>query len=118
MLGGYVAVLIFLFVGIAFCAVALTLARLIRPHRPDAEKLSTYECGLQPLSKSWYQFNIRFYIFALLFVIFDVETAFLYPWAVVFRRLGMAAVVEMIVFVAILAVGLAYAWRKGALEWE
>ena len=89
----------------------------IRPQKPTPEKLSTYECGMETLSPPWTQFNFRFYYFALLFVIFDVETVFLVPWAVQFKQLGVFALVEMAIFVGILVVGWLYAWRKKALEW-
>ncbi|MEN9279034.1 MAG: photosynthetic/respiratory NAD(P)H-quinone oxidoreductase subunit C, partial [Thermostichus sp. DG_1_5_bins_95] len=79
---------------------------------------STYESGMEPVGQAWIQFNIRYYMFALVFVIFDVETVFLYPWAVAFHRLGLLAFVEALIFIAILVVGLVYAWRKGALEWS
>ncbi|UCH34067.1 MAG: NADH-quinone oxidoreductase subunit A [Armatimonadota bacterium] len=117
---GYGYVLVFLGVGVIFLILALEVARLLRPSHPYPDKLDTYECGPRTFMPAWRQFNVRYYLFALLFVLFDVEMAFLYPWAVAFRRpgLGLIAVIEMVVFVAILAVGLIYAWRKGALEWE
>lgn len=113
----YAIVAVFFFIGLAFLAALLTFSRLIRPGRPDPEKLSTYECGMKPIGQSWGQFNIRYYIFALLFVLFDVEAAFIYPWAVKLGQLKLFAFVEMLIFLAILAVGLIYAWRKGTLEW-
>ena len=115
---GWGTVVIFMLVGIAFPAVTLLAGRLFRPNRPDAEKLTTYECGPLPFSAAWHQFNPRYYLFALLFVLFDVETVFLYPWALAFRAVGLLAVIEMVIFVAIVAVGLIYAWRTGALEWQ
>lgn len=117
---GYGYVVVFLGVGIVFLILALEVARLVRPSRPYAEKLETYECGPEIFMPAWRQFNVRYYLFALLFVLFDVEMAFLYPWALALRRagLGIIAVVDMLIFVAILTVGLVYAWRKGALEWE
>jgi len=84
---------------------------------PLPEKYTTYECGEEPVGSAWIQFNIRFYVIALIFIIFDVEVVFLLPWAVVFRKLGMFAFVEGLIFLAILAVGLAYVWRKGDLAW-
>jgi len=118
----YVPIAIILAVAVAFGAAALWIARLVSPHNPRPEKLTTYECGERPVGQAWSQFNVRFYIFALMFVIFDVETIFIFPWAVRlhwFRGLdlGAFAFVEMLVFVVILALGLAYAWRKGALKW-
>ena len=91
----------------------------IRPHKPDPVKSSLYECGVAPIGPArWTQFNFRYYMYALLFVIFDVETVFIYPWAIRFQQLGLFALIEMLVFVMILAIGLMYAWRKRALEWE
>jgi NADH:ubiquinone oxidoreductase subunit 3 (subunit A) len=115
------AILVFLVMGIGFLAVNLVVWRIIRPSRFSEEKLTTYECGENPTGSAWIQFNIRFYVFALLFIIFDVEAVFLLPWAVVFRKLaqeqGMLPYVEGLVFIAILVVALAYVWRKGDLEW-
>ncbi|MDO8491180.1 MAG: NADH-quinone oxidoreductase subunit A [Dehalococcoidia bacterium] len=90
----------------------------IRPSAPSAVKSSTYECGMRPVGTSWMRFNFRYYFFALLFVVFDVETVFLFPWAVAYRQLAVFALVEMAIFIAILAVGLAYAWKKNVLEWK
>jgi NADH-quinone oxidoreductase subunit A len=109
---------IFLVVGSAFIAVNLAISRLLQPRHSTAIKLSTYECGELPVGQSWIQFNNRFYVIALVFLIFDVEIAFLFPWAVVFKELGLFAFIEAIVFIAILLVGLAYVWRKGDLEWD
>jgi NADH-quinone oxidoreductase subunit A len=111
------AVLVFLAVIVGFLAVNLLIWWLIRPSRHSEEKLTTYECGENPVGSAWIQFNIRFYVFALIFIVFDVEAVFLLPWAVVFRKLGPLAFVEGLVFIAILAVALAYVWRKGDLEW-
>lgn len=94
------------------------LSRLLQPRNPHPMKLSTYECGELPEGDSWIQFNIRFYVIALVFLIFEVEIVFLFPWAVVFKQLGMFAFVEMMIFVFILLVGLAYVWAKGDLEWD
>ncbi|MBI4261419.1 MAG: NADH-quinone oxidoreductase subunit A [Actinobacteria bacterium] len=103
--------------GAGLVAVAFLAARAVAPRRPLPEKLTTYECGIDPVGLGWAQSNIRYYIYAFLFVIFDVESVFLFPWAVVFERFGYAAVVEMAIFIGILAVGLLYAWRKGVLRW-
>ena len=111
------AILVFLVMGIGFLAVNLVVWRIIRPSRFSEEKLTTYECGENPTGSAWIQFNIRFYVFALLFIIFDVEAVFLLPWAVVFKSLGMLAFLEGVAFIAILVVALAYVWRKGDLEW-
>ena len=89
----------------------------IRPKRPDPIKSATYECGVETEGDAWGQFNVRYYVFALLFVVFDVEAVFLYPWAVAFRQLGLFAFVEAVLFIAILVVGYVYAWRRKALEW-
>lgn len=117
----YGPVLIFALAGVGFGVLTLAVAWLLRPHDPYPEKLTTYECGIEPFTESWAQFYIRYYLFALVFVVFDVETIYLYPWAVVFRDLlgpmGAFVFLEMLVFLAILVVGFAYAWRKGALEW-
>ena len=90
---------------------------LLRPKRSYALKNQTYECGLETTGDSWVQFKVQYYIFALIFVIFDIETVFIYPWAVAYKQVGVFALIEMLVFVLILVMGLAYAWRKGALEW-
>src|SRR5712691_8461413 len=116
-LTAYAAVLAFLVVAIAFLAVNLLVWKVIRPYRFSAEKLTTYECGENPQGSAWIQFNIRFYVFALIFIVFDVEAVFLLPWAVVFKQLGLLAFAEGLVFVAILVVALVYVWRKGDLEW-
>jgi NADH:ubiquinone oxidoreductase subunit 3 (subunit A) len=116
-LTAYAAVLAFLVVVVAFLVVNLLVWKVIRPSRFSEEKLTTYECGENPTGSAWVQFNIRFYVFALIFIIFDVEAVFLLPWAVVFRQLGMLAYVEGLVFIGILVVALAYVWRKGDLEW-
>ena len=91
----------------------------LRPNKPNPVKSQVYECGVEPIGKGrWAQFKFRYYVYALLFFIFDVEVVFLYPWAVQYQKLGLFALVEMLIFVLILVVGLAYAWRKRALEWE
>jgi NADH:ubiquinone oxidoreductase subunit 3 (subunit A) len=117
MLTSYSSVLAFIVVALGFLVVNLIAWKVLRPARFSEEKLTTYECGENPTGSAWVQFNIRFYVFALIFIIFDVEAVFLLPWAVVFRELGMVAFVEGLVFIAILAVALAYVWRKGDLEW-
>ena len=114
----YGYVVMFAAVGLAFLAISFTLARLLRPNKPSPEKLMPYECGPDPIGPAWYQFNIRYYVYALLFVVFDVEAAFLFPWALVYRQQGWAGFAEMVVFIGILTAGLLYAWRKGALEWQ
>lgn len=114
----YIMVLIFIALGIILPIVALFLARLVRPHRPSAEKETTYESGNEPVGDSWVQFRVKYYIYALLFVIFDVETIFLYPWAVAYDKLGLFALIEMIIFIVMLLIGLIYAWKKKVLEWK
>ena len=113
----YAVVLGLLIAGIGLVAVAFIAARIIAPRRPSSGKLTTYECGIDPVGEGWSQSQIRYYIYAFLFVIFDVESVFLFPWALKFEALGMQAVVEMIVFVGILALGLLYAYRKKVLQW-
>ncbi len=117
-LKGYEYLLGFILVTSLVPILALTASRLVRPARRGPERRTTYESGMEPTGGAWIQFNIRYYMFALVFVIFDVETVFLYPWAVAFSRLGLLAFIEALVFIAILVIGLAYAWRKGALEWS
>ncbi|HEV3473872.1 MAG TPA: NADH-quinone oxidoreductase subunit A [Actinomycetota bacterium] len=103
--------------GAGLVVVAILAARAVAPRRLLPEKLTTYECGIDPVGEGWSQSQIRYYIYAFLFVIFDVESVFLFPWAVVFERLGMYAVVSMTIFILILAAGLVYAWKKGVLKW-
>jgi NADH-quinone oxidoreductase subunit A len=118
MLFGFAGVLIFLVVGFIFLAIALILSRLIQSKgQPGIDKYIPYECGEVPEGSAWVRFNIRFYVFALIFIIFDVEIVFLLPWAVVFKRLGLFAFVEGLIFIGILVAGLAYVWKKGDLEW-
>ena len=94
------------------------LGRLLGPRNPTAIKLTTFECGNEPSGSAWGRFSVKFYLTAILFIVFDVEVVFLYPWAVLFRRLGWFGFAEMAIFIAILTVGLLYVWRRGALEWE
>lgn len=114
----YLPVAMFAAVGCAFVIMVLFLARLLRPSAPTKEKLETYECGPAPIGDAWGQFHVRYYLIGLLFVIFDVEAAFLYPWAVAYRDFGWFARVELLLFVALLLVGWAWAWLRGAMEWE
>jgi NADH-quinone oxidoreductase subunit A len=114
----YVIVIIFLALAILLPIVALSLGRLLRPHKPNETKSGTYESGNIPVGESQIRFNIRYYLFALMFVIFDVETAFLYPWAVAYDKLGLFALIEMMIFVGLLVVGLIYAWKKKVLKWN
>ena len=114
----YMIVAIFLFIGIILPIVALTLGRFLRPHKPEEAKYTTYESGIEPFHDSRIQFNLGYYIFALMFVIFDVETIFLYPWAVAYDKLGIFALIEMLIFVIMLVIGLVYAWKKKVLKWN
>jgi NADH-quinone oxidoreductase subunit A len=113
----YLIVFVFLCLGILLPAVALFLGKLLRPQKPSDAKESTYESGLEPFHDSRVQFNVRYYIFALMFVVFDVETVFLYPWAVAYDKLGVFALIEMLIFVVMLIIGLVYAWKKKVLRW-
>ncbi len=113
----YLYVGIFMLLITGFIASVLVLARLISPSRKSSTKSQTYETGESTVTDPWRPFPVRYYVFALLFLIFDVEAAFLYPWAVVYQDLGLYGFVEMVIFVLILTVGLAYAWKKGALKW-
>jgi NADH-quinone oxidoreductase subunit A len=107
----------FLVVGAVLALLLVTLPRWLAPSEPGELKASSYECGEQPIGAPWVRFRIAYYVFALLFVVFDVEAVFLFPWAVIIRKLGFYGLAQMAVFVGMLALGLAYAWRKGALEW-
>ena len=119
MIPDYFYIFFFLLLGIAFVGSAFIVSWFLRPKVPeDAVKNSPYECGEIVKGTSWIQFNVRYYLFALIFVVFDVEVLFVVPWAVVFREMGRIAYVEMVIFILILASGLIYAWKKGALEWE
>ncbi|WP_257348107.1 NADH-quinone oxidoreductase subunit A [Pseudalkalibacillus decolorationis] len=113
----YLVVLMFLLLGILLPMVALTAGKILRPNQPSKEKQTTYESGIEPFHQSWVQYNVRYYIFALLFVIFDVETVFLYPWAVAYEKLGIFALIEMGIFIVMLLIGLIYAWKKKVLKW-
>jgi NADH-quinone oxidoreductase subunit A len=113
----YAVVLAVVTAGALLVAVAFTTARLVAPRHWHRDKLTTYECGIDPVGEGWSQSQVRYYIYGFLFVIFDIEAVFLFPWARVFEQLGTAAVVEMTIFILILAAGLLYAWRKGVLRW-
>ena len=113
----YGIVVALLIAGVGLVAVAFTAARLVAPRRQFADKLKTYECGIDPVGEGWSQTQIRYYIYAFLFVVFDVESVFLFPWATVFERFGYQAVVEMAIFVFVLALALVYAYRKKVLQW-
>ncbi len=113
----YASVGLFIIVGTAIVLFTFLMARLIRPARPNPTKQANYECGESPIGPSWIQYHVRYYTFALIFVIFDVEALFLIPWAVSYKSLGLFALIEMLVFLAILIFALIYAWAKGALKW-
>ncbi len=114
----YIPVVVFLVIGIAFPLFAMFLGWLVRSNNPYPEKYTTYECGEIPIGEAHAQFDVYYYMFAILFLIFDVETALIFPWAVVFPDIGMLAVLEMMVFIVMLFFGLVYAWKKGILEWR
>jgi NADH-quinone oxidoreductase subunit A len=114
---GYIPIFIFMAIAIAFPVVTIVIAKLVRPSSPFATKLEAYECGIKAASDSRGRYTVRFYIIAILFVIFDVETIFLFPWAVRYRTLGWFGVAEVVVFLAILVVGYIWAYKKGALDW-
>ena len=114
----YLFIGIFTVVAVVFAILPLLLAKFIAPRKPSPLKQMPYECGIEPVGDPWVQFRVQYYIYALVFVIFDVETIFIYPWAVGFRELGLLGFVEMAIFIIILAVGLVYAWKKKALEWD
>ncbi len=116
-LQGYAVVGLYLLMSFALLGVTLLLWWLLRPKKPNPLKLETYECGVQTVGDAWVQFRAQYYIFALIFVLFDVEAVFLFPWAVAYNQLGLYAVIEMALFLLLLLGGLLYAWRKGALEW-
>ena len=118
MLENYLPILIFLVMGAVFGVVPVILGRLVAPHRPDSDKNSPYECGFEAFEDSRMKFDVRYYLVAILFIIFDLEIAFLFPWAVVLKQIGMFGFVAMVIFLTILVVGFIYEWKKGALEWE
>lgn len=118
MLQQYLPVLVFIVMGIVVGCVAPTLGYLLSPKRPYPEKQSTYECGFEAFDDARKPFDVRYYLVAILFIIFDLETAFLVPWAVVFRKTGWAGMGAMGIFLGLLTIGFIYEWKKGALEWE
>lgn len=117
MLNDWLYIGLFVLISLALPAVAILLAGLLAPKKPNPIKNQTYECGIETYGPSWIQFKAQYYIFALIFLVFDVETIFLYPWAVAYNKLTLFGVVEAILFILILLSGLLYAWKKGALEW-
>ena len=118
MLAEYFPILLFIAVGLAVGVAPMVLGRLLGPHRPDPEKLSPYECGFEAFEDARMKFDVRYYLVAILFILFDLEIAFLFPWATVINDIGFAGFLSMMLFLAILTVGFVYEWMKGALEWE
>lgn len=118
MLAEYFPILLFILVAIAIGVVPLVLGKLLGPNRPDPEKLSPYECGFEAFEDARMKFDVRYYLVAILFILFDLEIAFLFPWAVALNDIGAAGFIAMMVFLGILVVGFVYEWMKGALEWE
>ena len=118
MLGEYLPILLFLIVSTGIGIALLVLGTLLGPRRPESEKLSPYECGFEAFEDARMRFDVRYYLIAILFIVFDLEIAFVFPWALVFRELGVFGLAEMGVFLALLVIGFAYVWKKGALEWE
>ncbi len=114
----YYPIVIFLGIAIILSAVILVGSRLVAPHKPDSEKLSTYECGFEAFDNARHKFDVRFYLVSLLFIIFDLEVAFLFPWAVSFNHIGWFGFSSMMVFLGVLTIGFIYEWKKGALDWE
>ncbi|TVZ27505.1 NADH-quinone oxidoreductase subunit A [Gillisia sp. Hel_I_86] len=115
---GSEALIVFLIAGVVLVAGANFLSNLISPKSDNSQKREPYESGMETIGPTWVQFKVGYYLFAILFLIFDVEVAFLFPWAVVYQEVGVVALVEIIIFLLILGLGLVYAWKKGALKWE
>jgi NADH-quinone oxidoreductase subunit A len=118
LLRGYLPILIFLIIAGGLATVILVASLVVARQKPDSEKLSPYECGFPPFADARNKFDVRFYLVAILFIIFDLEVAFLFPWAVSLAHIGLFGFFSMIVFLAVLTIGFIYEWRKGALEWE
>jgi len=118
MLQSYVPILLFIAIGVTVGIVCLVLGRILGPNKPDKEKLSAYECGFEAFEDSRMKFDVRYYLVAILFIIFDLEIAFLFPWAIVLKDIGIFGFLAMMLFLAVLIVGFIYEWMKGALEWE
>jgi NADH-quinone oxidoreductase subunit A len=118
MLQNYIPILIFVGIAAGLGVLILVLGRVLGPHRPDSEKNSPYECGFEPFEDARMKFDVRYYLVAILFIIFDLEIAFLFPWAVALNEIGMFGFLAMMLFLGILVVGFIYEWKKGALEWE
>ena len=117
-LENYFPILLFILVGLAVGVGPLVLSRLVSPSRPDAQKNSPYECGFEAFEDARMKFDVRYYLVAILFILFDLEIAFLFPWAVVLREIGLFGFVAMMIFLGVLVIGFIYEWMKGALEWD
>jgi NADH-quinone oxidoreductase subunit A len=117
-LENYFPILLFIIVGLAVGVAPIVLGKLVAPNKPDSEKNSPYECGFEAFEDARMKFDVRYYLVAILFILFDLEIAFLFPWAVVLKEIGLFGFVSMMVFLTILVVGFIYEWMKGALEWE
>jgi NADH-quinone oxidoreductase subunit A len=118
MLAEYLPILLFILVGIGVGVAPIVLGKLLAPNKPDPEKLSPYECGFEAFEDARMKFDVRYYLVAILFILFDLEIAFLFPWAATLNEIGFAGFLAMMVFLGILTVGFVYEWMKGALEWE
>ncbi|WP_028535413.1 NADH-quinone oxidoreductase subunit A [Paludibacterium yongneupense] len=118
MLQNYFPILLFVIVGLLVGIGPIVVGWILGPHRPDPEKLSPYECGFEAFEDARMRFDVRYYLVAILFILFDLEIAFMFPWAIVLKELGMFGFVVMLEFLAILTIGYIYVWKKGALEWE
>jgi NADH-quinone oxidoreductase subunit A len=118
MLENYFPILLFVLVGLAVGVAPMVLGRLLAPNRPDSAKLSPYECGFEAFEDARMKFDVRYYLVAILFILFDLEIAFLFPWAIVLEEIGLFGYLAMVIFLGILVVGFVYEWMKGALEWE
>ena len=118
MLNNYFPILMFMLVGLAVGLGPMILGKLVSPHKPDAEKNSPYECGFEAFEDARMKFDVRYYLVAILFILFDLEIAFLFPWAVVLQEIGLFGFLAMMVFLFVLVVGFIYEWKKGALEWD
>ena len=114
----YFPILMFVLVGVAIGVLPIAMGYLLAPNKPDPEKLSPYECGFEAFEDARMKFDVRYYLIAILFILFDLEIAFLFPWAVALKKIGFAGFVAMMVFLGILTVGFIYEWKKGALDWE
>ena len=118
LLAGYLPILIFLGIAMAIAVIAIVASMIVVPQKPDTEKNSAYECGFEPFDDARHKFDVRFYLVAILFIIFDLEVAFLFPWAISLGKIGVYGFTSMMIFLGVLTIGFIYEWKKGALEWE